>query len=55
MNGSGSLAERVASCQERLGRGPNIIPVDFYDLGDVVAYSRDLNASGALLTRRPAG
>ncbi len=55
VNGAGSLGERVARCRKRLGRGPNLIAVDFFDLGDVVAYARELNRSGVLLRGRGPG
>jgi len=42
------LLERVRSCRERLGRPPNLMAVDFYERGDVIATARELNRSGAI-------
>jgi hypothetical protein len=41
---AGTLLERVAECGRRLGRTPNLIPVDFYDRTDVLEVARRLNA-----------
>lgn len=42
------LLRRARGCRERLGRLPNLIPVDFYERGDVVQTASELNRSGAL-------
>ncbi len=42
------LLRRVSACRERLGRAPNLIAVDFYERGDVVAVARELNRAGPL-------
>ena len=42
-----SLLRRVRSCGEVPGRVPNLIAVDFYEQGDVVAAARELNRDGA--------
>ena len=41
------LLRRVRSCRERYGRSPNLIAVDFYDRGDVIATARELNQRGS--------
>jgi hypothetical protein len=40
------LLRRARACRERLGRLPNLVPVDFYERGDVVQTARELNRSG---------
>lgn len=37
------FSERVTSCAETLGRAPNFVGVDFYELGDGLAVVRALN------------
>lgn len=46
VGGREALLRRVRSCRERQGRRPNMIAVDFYDRGDVVAVARELNRRG---------
>jgi hypothetical protein len=41
-----ALLERTRSCQERFGRMPNAIAVDFYDRGDLIATGEELNRGG---------
>jgi hypothetical protein len=43
VNEATELLERFEQCQERLGRRPNAIAVDFYEHGDVVSVAEDLN------------
>lgn len=38
------FSERVSTCAETLGRAPNFVGVDFYELGDGLAVVRALNA-----------
>ncbi|HYF25019.1 MAG TPA: hypothetical protein VD931_04700 [Baekduia sp.] len=42
-----TILRRARACRARLGRIPNMVAVDFYDRGDVVAAVRALNRSGA--------
>jgi hypothetical protein len=42
-----TLMRRIRSCRERHDRAPNLIAVDFYERGEVLAVSRTLNISGA--------
>jgi hypothetical protein len=41
-----TLLRRVRSCRRRLGRTPNLIAVDFYQQGDLIATARELNLRG---------
>ena len=45
-NGRDVLLRRVGSCRKRLGRTPNLIAVDFYERGEVIATARELNRRG---------
>ncbi|WP_022927764.1 hypothetical protein [Patulibacter americanus] len=45
-NEAGVLRRRVKSCEERLGRKPNSIAVDFYQRGDLLKVVRELNRDG---------
>lgn len=38
------LMERVRRCEEEVGRLPNVIAVDFYEVGDLMKTVNDLNA-----------
>ena len=51
MGDRNSLLRRVRSCGEVPGRVPNLIAVDFYEQGDVVAAARELNRDGAAAPR----
>jgi hypothetical protein len=46
-SGRKTLMERIRSCRRRLGRVPNLIAVDFYDRGDVIATTNVLNRDRA--------
>jgi hypothetical protein len=41
----GNLRRRARHCRELHRRSPNLIAVDFYDRGDVIAFARELNRS----------
>lgn len=42
-NRAGVLRRRVAGCEQRLGRRPNAIAVDFYERGDLLDVVEELN------------
>jgi hypothetical protein len=46
VNDRRKLLGRVRSCRERRGRAPNLIAVDFYERGGVIAAARALNRGG---------
>jgi hypothetical protein len=46
------LMQRIQSFQRQRGRVPNIVAVDFYNVGDLIDVARELNAS-ATPNRRP--
>ncbi len=46
------LLRRARSCRERLGRLPNLVAVDYYDRGDLIATVRELNRGGAVAAGR---
>jgi hypothetical protein len=43
LNRRATLLRRASRCRRRLGRMPNVIAVDFYDRGDLIAAVDDLN------------
>lgn len=48
-NAREELESRLAMCEERRGRAPNILAVDFVDVGDLVDVIEDVNRSGTLV------
>jgi len=53
VNGYSALLARARACAEQRGRLPNILAVDFYDVGDVFRVVRTLNGLDRV-ARRPA-
>lgn len=47
------LTRRIAACRERLGRVPNAIAVDFYERGDAISVTRELNRAGEAARTQP--
>jgi len=54
VNAYSALLARARSCREQRGRLPNIIAVDFYDVGDVFRVVRTLNGLDQVARRRAA-
>ena len=49
-----ALLERAKTCRRKLGRIPNLLPVDFYDSGDIVEAVAKLNGARRGRARRAA-
>jgi hypothetical protein len=47
------LSARVHSCRRSLNRAPNVIAVEFYERGDIIAVVRELDRRGAVVA--PSG
>jgi hypothetical protein len=55
VNARDVLLQRIRAFRRERGRLPNLVAVDFYGVGDLVAVVRELNESAAEPRRRQAG